>query len=141
MTNQGKEWSLHRIDRMLNNHHYIGKVCYKEEVFDGKQERIIFNKLRKRVQEVLCSDAPRQDHKGKMETLILLKDLLYCGHYNCKMGPMHAKKGDVMYTYYLCTKDSKRAETICPAAGSTVMKSNQQNCSTSKNPEKNIFPG
>ena len=30
------------------------------------------------------------------------------------MGPTYAKKDDVMYTYYLCTKNSKRGELICP---------------------------
>ena len=60
------------------------------------------------------SDAPVKDYKGEIETLAPLKGLLYCGHCGCRMGPTYAKKGDVMYTYYLCTKDSKRAENICP---------------------------
>ena len=49
-----------------------------------------------------------------METLAPLKGLLYCGHCGCRMGPTYAKKDDVMYTYYLCTKNSKRGESLCP---------------------------
>ena len=116
LTNQGKEWSVHHIYRMLNNYTYIGKIYYKGEVFDGKQERIISDKLWERVQEILRSDAPVKDYKGKMETLMPLKGLLYCGHCGCRMGPTYAKKGGTMYSYYLCTKDSKRAESLCPVS-------------------------
>ena len=116
LTNQGKEWSLHHIYRMLNNYTYIGKIYYKGEVFDGKQERIISDKLWERVQEILRSDAPVKDYKGKMETLMPLKGLLYCGHCGCRMGPTYAKKGGTMYSYYLCTKDSKRSESLCPVS-------------------------
>ena len=114
LTNQGKEWSVHHIYRMLNNYTYLGKIFYKGEIFDGKQERIISDKLWERTQEILQSDAPVKDHKGKIETLAPLKGLLYCGHCGCRMGPTYAKKGDAMYTYYLCTKDSKRSKSICP---------------------------
>jgi len=30
------------------------------------------------------------------------------------MGPTYARKDDVMYTCYLCTKNSKRGESLCP---------------------------
>ena len=116
LTNQGKEWSVHHIYRMLNNYTYIGKIYYKGEVFDGKQERIISDKLWERTQEILQSDAPVKDFKGKVETLMPLKGLLYCGHCGCRMGPTYAKKGGTMYSYYLCTKDSKRAESLCPVS-------------------------
>ena len=92
LTNQGKDWSVHHIYRMLNNYTYIGKIYYKGEVFDGKQERIISDKLWERTQEILQSDAPVKDFKGKVETLMPLKGLLYCGHCGCRMGPTYAKK-------------------------------------------------
>ena len=93
---------------------YIGKIAYKGDVFDGKQERIITDKVWQRAQEILKSDIPVKDYKGKLETLAPLKGLLHCGHCGCRMGPTYAKKDDVMYTYYLCTKNSKRGELICP---------------------------
>ena len=115
-TNQDREWTTAHIYRMLNNRTYIGKVFYKNEEYEGKQERIISDEMWQRVQEILRSDSPIKDHKGKLETLAPLKGLLYCGHCGCRMGPTYSKKNDVMYTYYLCTKDSKRGESICPVS-------------------------
>lgn len=114
LTNQGNPWTTGHIYRMLNNYTYIGKIAYKGDVFDGKQERIITDEVWQRAQEILQSDSPVKDYKGKMETLAPLKGLLYCGHCGCRMGPTYAKKDDVMYTYYLCTKNSKRGESLCP---------------------------
>ena len=114
LTNQGNQWTTGHIYRMLNNYTYIGKIAYKGDVFDGKQERIITDEVWQRAQEILQSDSPVKDYKGKMETLAPLKGLLYCGHCGCRMGPTYAKKDDVMYTYYLCTKNSKRGESLCP---------------------------
>ena len=115
LTNQGNPWTTGHIYRMLNNYTYIGKIAYKGDVFDGKQERIITDEVWQRAQEILQSDSPVKDYKGKMETLAPLKGLLYCGHCGCRMGPTYAKKNDdVMYTYYLCTKNSKRGESLCP---------------------------
>ena len=79
-TNQDREWTTAHIYRMLNNRTYIGKVFYKNEEYEGKQERIISDEMWQRVQEILRSDSPVKDHKGKLETLAPLKGLLYCGH-------------------------------------------------------------
>jgi len=115
LTNQGNPWTTGHIYRMLNNYTYIGKIAYKGDVFDGKQDRIITDEVWQRAQEILQSDSPVKDYKGKMETLAPLKGLLYCGHCGCRMGPTYARKNDdVMYTYYLCTKNSKRGESLCP---------------------------
>ena len=89
---------------------------FTNEEYEGKQERIISDEMWQRVQAILRSDSPIKDHKGKRETLAPLKGLLYCGHCGCRMGPTYAKKDDVRYTYYLCTKDSKRGESICPVS-------------------------
>ena len=99
---------------MLNNYTYIGRIFCKGDVFDGKQERIITDEVWQRAQEILKSDMPVKDYKGKIETLAPLKGLLYCGHCGCRMGLTYARKDDVMYTCYLCTKNSKRGESLCP---------------------------
>lgn len=113
-TKQGREWTVGHIYRMLNNVTYIGKVGYKGEIYDGRHDAIICKKLWERVQQILAADTPVKDYKGRMATLASLKGLLYCGHCGCRMGPTYAKKGEAMYTYYLCTKNSKRGKSICP---------------------------
>lgn len=99
---------------MLNNVTYIGKVGYKGEIYDGRHDAIIGKKLWERAQQILAADTPVKDYKGRMATLAPLKGLLYCGHCGCRMGPTYAKKGETMYTYYLCTKNSKRGKSVCP---------------------------
>ena len=100
---------------MLNNCTYIGKVAYKGEVYDGRQERIVTDEMWREAQEILHSDIPVQHFKGKLAMLAPLKGLLYCGHCGCRMAPTYAKKEKgPMYTYYLCTKNSKRGKSLCP---------------------------
>ena len=114
-TKQGKTWDTPHVYRILNNHTYIGEVKYKDHVCAGEQEAILDVPVWERTREIISANAPIPCHTRKLETTALLKGILRCGHCDCSMMPTYGKKSGKKYFYYHCVKDSKRAESICPA--------------------------
>ena len=113
-TRKGKAWTKGHIYRILNNFSYIGKVNYKGHVCKGEQDAIIDDELWKRTHEILSGNAPVKEFKGKVETVAPLRGVIHCGHCNGAMSPIYTRKDGKNYYYYICSKDEKRGERICP---------------------------
>lgn len=113
-TKKGKVWNTSHIYRILNNHTYNGEVKYKENVCKGEQERIVSAEVWERTRKILAANSPIKDCSRRMETVAPLKGILKCGHCGGAMMPAYGRKNGRHYHYYLCCKDSKRAESQCP---------------------------
>jgi len=113
-TKQGRIWDRQHIYRILNNHTYVGKVNYKNNVCDGEQEAIIDQEVWNRTREILRVNDPAPAHMPRTEIIAPLKGILRCGHCDCAMMPTYTRKGRKQYYYYFCAKDSKRATPTCP---------------------------
>ena len=114
-TKQGKTWDKAHVYRILENHTYIGEVKYKDAICKGEQEAIIPIELWNRVKAIRESAAaPGPDRARRQETIAPLKNILRCGHCGGAMMPTYSTKGGRRYYYYLCAKDSKRANSECP---------------------------
>lgn len=113
-TRKGKDWNTSHIYRILNNHTYVGEVKYKDEVYKGEHAGIISREVWDRTQEILGNNAPVSSYSRRLEILAPLKGILRCGNCGGAMMPTYARKGERRYHYYLCCKDSKRAQPDCP---------------------------
>lgn len=113
-TKQGKVWDKPHIYRILNNHTYIGQVKYKGSICEGEQNAIVELDVWNRTREILALNEPVPRQTKRMETIAPLKGILRCGHCDCAMMPTYARKNGKRYFYYLCSRDSKRATSICP---------------------------
>ena len=113
----GKEWLLSHIYRILHNYTYIGQVRYKGNIYDGEQEAIISKEVWDKAQEMLKEADPLKGTRltSRQETVVLLRDLVRCGHCGCAMGSNYTrKKNNRKYVYYICIQDTKKARKTCP---------------------------
>ena len=113
-TKQGKIWDTGHIYRILENHTYIGEVKYKDTICEGEHDAIVDIDVWNRTREILAANDRITDRSKKMEVVAPLKGILRCGHCGCAMMPTYSRKNGKQYFYYLCAKDSKRAEPDCP---------------------------
>lgn len=102
------------VDYMLRNVLYIGKVRYKDEIFNGEQEAIISDDLFNKVQEIAKEN--RQETKKKWEKSGggLLSKLFRCEHCDAAMVYNYAYKKNYKYRYYMCHKVTKSGFASCP---------------------------
>lgn len=116
-TKQGKPWTKQKIYGVLNNHHYIGEILYKGEIFQGEQEALVDREtweLCHRFMKANDQVKGERNNSSRMEFAAPLRGILRCGHCNGAMTPVRAKRNGRIHHYYQCSKDLKRPESICP---------------------------
>ena len=113
-TNSGRIWNTMLIYYLLNNHHYIGEVLYKGQVYPGEHKAIIDRETWDLTQRFLSNNAPKRDGTRKMELAASLRGILRCGHCNGAMTPVRSKRWGREHHYYRCITDAKRDVSICP---------------------------
>ena len=116
-TRRGMPWTTSHIYRQLNSRACIGEVEYKGEVFQGEHEAIIDRARWDEAQRLLAQNSPVEKGAKKERESIKapLKGLLKCGHCGCSMLPHYARKKDGRrYYYYICMRETKRSEHVCP---------------------------
>ena len=102
---KGKPYTVKRIEDILKNPVYIGKVIHKDEIYDGKHEPIISDELFYRVQ-LLLDGSENKSPKGKV---YLYSNFIKCAHCGYSLVGI-TKKGahnSGIYTYYHCTNYSR----------------------------------
>lgn len=100
--------NLHYI---LTNVTCIGKVKYRDEIYEGEHEGIVDPKIFAKVQKCLTTGkgASRTRHTS------LLRGLLHCSACGCGMSHAYSQKRNYRYHYYVCNKAQKRGWKTCPA--------------------------
>lgn len=113
-TKSGRIWNTLLVYYILNNHHYLGEVLYKGELYPGEHEAIIDRETWDLCHQFLKNNAPKSDNSRDSEFAASLRGILRCGHCNGAMTPVRSKRWGREHHYYRCTVDSKRAVPICP---------------------------
>lgn len=105
-TKIGNPWSVQTIRKSLAQHAYIGKVFYKEQVYEGQHEGIVDEALWNEARRIATSDPPLRGRK-RIEDAAPLRGILHCKACGCAMQHTYSQKGGRRYAYYVCSKDRK----------------------------------
>ena len=101
----GKPYPKKRIEDILKNPVYMGKVQYEGELYDGKHEPIISEELFYRVQ-LRFSDTGNRRPKGDVKTYT---GFIQCAKCGCAYTGLvkHGAHNSGTYTYYRCSNYNK----------------------------------
>jgi len=114
-TKTGRPWNKGNLHHILRNCVYIGKVSHKGETFDGEQPAIVDLDTWETVQRFMNATPTNTDLTRKSDYVSALKGLLYCGHCGGMMTmAATTRKNGKRYSYYKCSRDSRRAISSCP---------------------------
>lgn len=101
----GKKWDKRMIIQMLRNPLYIGKLRWREAVYEGNHEGIISPELFEMAQQIIRERSEelsgRNWHNGDER---LLAGTIRCGRCQAHMVGVSTHKKNRKFPYYLCNK-------------------------------------
>ena len=101
-----------KLQRILANITYTGKIDHKGEIYAGEHQAIIDAKTFNQVQEIIKANgngaSARRNKHGA-----LLKGLLYCANCGAAMAHTYTKKKNRLYRYYVCKTAQKQGKEAC----------------------------
>lgn len=102
---KGRAYPKKRIEDILKNPVYMGKILYKGELYEGKHEPIISEELFYRVQLTFNNTANRRP-KGDVKTYT---GFIKCAECDCAYTGLvkHGAHNSGNYTYYRCSNYNK----------------------------------
>ncbi len=89
--------------RLLNNRVYIGEAVHKGSAYPGQHEAIISRDLWNKVRSIIVESPRIRANHTRAQTPALLKGLIF-GADGRAMTPVHTRKGDRLYRYYVAAK-------------------------------------
>lgn len=105
-TNEYSSWNdSHTVSAILQNQLYIGKITYKDKLFEGQHEPIIseeiFNQAQNKYKEM--SNKHKHHYKTPFRGKHLLSGLIFCGNCDARYFVLSCKsKANKSYKYYKC---------------------------------------
>ena len=99
---------------LLTNMTYLGKVRFKDEVYEGEHDPIVSEEVFEQVQALLQKNRQNGGANVRNRFGALLKGILRCGYCDCGMVHTHTSKGNRRYRYYVCETAKQRGYTRCP---------------------------
>ncbi len=102
-----------QIENILKNPVYIGKVRWKDNIYQGIHQPLITEKMFQQTQEIF---EQRKTIKGNNKTNAILQKILFCGCCNSPMTPNYSfNRNRTKYYYYRCTstKSTGRDTSLC----------------------------
>ncbi len=114
----GKQINRQYLTNLLKNRHYLGKVLFKDELFEGEHEGIVDPELFEQAQAILEENKHKdRANLGREQSLVrrdvLLRGLLYCEHSAALMHPTYTVKNGKKYFFYLCSEHMKYGKCAC----------------------------
>ena len=111
----GKPFDKNTIRDILENPIYIGKVKYKDNLYDGQHLAIIDDDLWNKVQRTFNRKNKATNAEDRITMSPLLKDMIICGCCESKFTPVYTSKstGDRQYRYYICNKKFRGGKEHC----------------------------
>jgi len=101
------------ISHILYNPVYIGKIAFKDKIFEGKHEPVVSLALWDEVQKAIGVYAPRRaGARKRTKHTFLLEGLLRCGWCDSYMTPIYCGGKDT-YFYYQCTRNGHLGNNGC----------------------------
>ncbi len=114
--NGPRPFTLYSVRWLLHNRFFVGKVKYHGQLFNGKHEAIVDEKLFDKVQAKLKDAKNRSRSVSPSYRLYLLKGIarcIYCGY------PVWSETSSSKYGYYR-EQAGSRAHCDCPANGKAI---------------------
>ena len=99
-TKRGKPVNKGYLYKLLNNQVYIGKAVHKGTAYPGEHEAIINLELWDKVRSIIKEGPRARANHTRAQTPALLKGLIF-GADGRAMTPVHTKKKDRLYRYYV----------------------------------------
>ncbi len=110
----GGRFDKAKLQRILTNITYTGKILHKGQQYPGEHEAIIDSKTFSRVQKIIRDNGHDGGKNVRNKHGALLKGLLYCASCGAAMAHTYAKKKNRLYRYYVCTTAQKQGRDACP---------------------------
>ena len=116
----GRPFDKNSLFRLLTNRVYLGKITYKDEIYDGEHPAIVDAEIFDRAQHLLKRNGRTGGAHVKNRHGALLKGLVRCVTCDCAMAPSHTVKrlsdnGGKDYRYYCGGNRSRRLSSHGPA--------------------------
>jgi len=112
----GKPWGKNSLFKLLTNRIYLGKITYKDEVYEGEHPAIVDEDIFERLQRLLKRNGRSGGKHVRNRFGALLKGLIRCVPCECGMVPTHStKNGNKRYRYYVCQNAQSRGWHTCPS--------------------------
>jgi site-specific DNA recombinase len=102
-----------KLQRILTNVTYTGKIAHKGKIYPGEHQAIIDAKTFDRVQEIIAGNGNGSSKTARNKHGALLKGLLYCASCGAAMAHTYTKKKNRLYRYYVCTTAQKQGKEAC----------------------------
>jgi site-specific DNA recombinase len=104
-----------RLQELLTNPLYAGRVRYRGEQFAGEQRALVDPETWRKVQNLLENGRVARRNRP-VHSEALLAGLVRCRPCCCAMTPARVvKRGGRRYAYYVCTGAQKRGWDACPS--------------------------
>jgi len=110
---EGCSFNRARLICLLSNPLYIGKVPYKEEMYEGEHEAIIGPETWSRAREILNNGCAVGRSAAKTKQNGLLTGILRCAACDAPMTRTYAMKKGKKYSYYVCSNARRNGWKSC----------------------------
>jgi site-specific DNA recombinase len=114
----GVPFNKNALHALLTNRIYLGKVCYRDEVYEGEHDEIVDPAIFESVQRQLQSNRVQSGDRVHGRSAGVLAGLLYCSA--CESAMTHTsssvRRKNKRYRYYVCNRATKRGRKSCPRA-------------------------
>ncbi len=101
--------TINSVKRMLHNPVYIGKIRWRDQIFDGQHKPLVSKELFDHVQQL----KQKRNRKKKCNRIYSLKQLITCSECGSNMGISFTNKAKRQYYYYECFKVKHRGKDKC----------------------------
>ncbi len=112
----GRPFEKGSLYALLTNVAYIGKIKFKDQLYEGEHDGIIDPAVWQKAQHLLTRNGRTGGSIVRNKYGAILKGLLFCTACRRTMGHSYTtKKGRVAYRYYVCNGAAKRGWDSCPS--------------------------
>ena len=112
----GRPFEKGSLYALLTNVAYIGKIRFKDELYEGEHTGIIDPEVWQKAQHLLTRNGRTGGSIVRNKYGAILKGLIHCTACRRTMGHTYtSKKGRVAYRYYVCNGAAKRGWDSCPS--------------------------
>lgn len=119
-----KKWTHVRVKRILENVAYIGKVKYRDEIFDGEHAPILTEEIFYKAQKALEERTNKKDNTRPFQGLYMLSNIAKCGYCGTPLkidSYKPRKDGTRKRTYTCINRNPKRIKTATYNDGSSCI--------------------
>ncbi len=110
-----KPFTKSAIFRLLKNIIYIGKVDYKDEIYEGEHPAVVEEAVWRRTQALLARNGRTGGKDARNRHGALLRGLLQCIPCGTSMTHTYTGKNGKHYRYYVCRSAQQKGWASCPS--------------------------